>query len=118
MKGTRLTNQEEIPFDNLWNSDDLWSLKAESTIVCIKNDSKDMVLGIDDSDTTVGFQSFVEDDDKQKWEKGEENQDGFFTLTNHSLQMVLTATTDQTLELCEGNYCIDLRQTYLYLWIG
>jgi hypothetical protein len=63
-----------------------------------------MVLGIDESGITVNFQPFVENDCKQQWEKGEANHNEFFTLANHSFQKVLTATPDETLELCEGNY--------------
>ena len=155
MNGTRLTNQGNFSFGNLWNSNDDWSLNADGSNVYIQNDSKNMVLGINDSDLmnitrdvstgatgatvvppksldtltlmstrgadsahhhrgrtkifptvtsliTVTLQSFVENDDKQKWEKGEANQEGYFTLTNPSWEMVLTITPDQTLELLEG----------------
>ena len=50
MNGTRLTNQGNFSFGNLWNSNDDWSLNADGTNVYIQNDSKNMVLGINDSD--------------------------------------------------------------------
>ena len=52
-----------------------------------------------DSDDSVKVKSFVENDATQMWEKGEADDEGYFTLINYHSKKVLTAISEHRLEV-------------------
>ena len=78
MNGTTLVNKA-----NVWKSDDEWNLEsARGRMVYLENASKGKVLGVEENVVRLN-----EYNKKNKWEKGESNREGYFTLTNpHSQQ--------------------------------
>ena len=52
-----------------------------------------------DSDDSVKVKSFVENDATQMWEKGEADDEGYFTLINSHSKKVLTAISEHKLEI-------------------
>ena len=78
---------------NFWKSTDTWNfVEIADKRVLLKNVTKDRILGIQKEEKTT-YQDLVQNDDKQIWVKGEENSKGYFTLTNLSSNMILTATS-------------------------
>ena len=78
---------------NFWKSTDTWNFQEiADNRVLLKNVTKEKILGIKEEEKDV-YQDLVQNDDKQIWIKGEENSKGYFTLTNLSSNMILTATS-------------------------
>ena len=50
----------------------------------------------------VNLQNFEKDKAEQLWKKGEPNAEGYFTLENHKVPKIMTATSSNSLEL-KGN---------------
>ena len=76
--------------------------------VYIENTTENQVLGVVDSEVEL-----VKDHRGQSWEKGEANQQGYFTLTNPGSQKALTADSEGFLTI-EGK---DLRKIQLFCCI-
>ena len=75
---------------DVWQSNDKWELKTDDSTCHIVNVSEDKVLSIENGQ--VNMEAFGNNDKRQMWEKGEENDEGFFTLTIPDTEKVLTAT--------------------------
>lgn len=99
-----LTNKSRF-----WNTNQCWSLKPlrsrKGNKVYIENTTENQVLGVVDDKVKL-----VQDDRGQSWEKGEINQQGYFTLTNPASQKALTADSEGLLTI-EGK---DLRKIQLF----
>ena len=95
-----LTNKSKF-----WNTNQCWSLKPlrKGNKVYIENTTENQVLGV-----VNGEVKLVQDQRGQSWEKGEANQQGFFTLKNPASQKVLT--TD-----CEGFLTIEGKDSIILL---
>ena len=63
-------------------------------MVYIDNISENKTMGVEKDEVRL-----IEDSLRHKWEKGESNNDGYFTLTNPSSQKALTATSAHCLEI-------------------
>ena len=74
--------------------------------VYVENTTKNQVLGVVDGEVEL-----VQDNRGQSWEKGEANQQGYFTLTNPASQKVLTADSEGLLTI-EGK---DLKKKSIIL---
>ena len=74
----------------VWQSTDNWELQSDDSTCFIKNVSEDKVLHTENGQ--VNLETLGLNDEKQMWEKGEANDEGFFTLTNTDTEKVLTAT--------------------------
>ena len=83
---------------NLWISDDEWNFKIKDDFIHIENVSKARVLGTT-SDGKVTPEDFEEGKAEQFWKKGETNAEGYFTLENYKVPMVLTAISSSILEI-------------------
>ena len=81
---------------NFWKSDDDWRFNTQDGKLCIENVSTAKVFGIETNTDNVFHEIFDESNTNQTWLKGEENDEGFFTLTNPSSKKVLTATSSDT----------------------
>ena len=83
---------------NLWHSNDsCWTFSnLNGTLAHIKNTSNVKVLATKDN-CTVNEGIFDENDRQQRWMKGLENSEGYFTLTNVYSQKVLTAISKDSL---------------------
>ena len=95
-----------------WNTNQCWNLKPlrsrKDNKVYIENTTENKVLGVVD-----GQVKLVQDQRGQSWEKGEANQQGYFTLTNPASQKALTADSEGFLTI-EGK---DLRKIQLFCCI-
>ena len=76
--------------------------------VYIENTTENQVLGVVDGEVKL-----VQDHRGQSWEKGEANQQGYFTLTNPASQKALTTDSEGFLTI-EGK---DLRKIQLFCCI-
>ena len=83
---------------NRWQSNDSWTFSnLNGTFAHIKNTSNKTVLA--ETDNFVVDEGILnQNDSQQKWMKGVENSEGYFTLTNVYSQKVLTATSKDSLE--------------------
>ena len=75
---------------DVWQSTDKWQLQNDDSTCYIMNVSEDKVLCTENG--LVNMEAFGLNDERQIWEKGEANDEGFFTLTNPDTEKVLTAT--------------------------
>ena len=82
-----------------WKSDEAWNFKTQDKTVYIENASTTKVLGVEPITDRVFHEVFDENNDDQMWLKGEESDEGFFTLTNPSSKKLLTATSSKTLRV-------------------
>jgi hypothetical protein len=83
---------------NLWQSNDSWTFSnINGTSAHIKNNSSKTVLAATNT-FTVNEEIFNQNDIQQRWRKGVENSEGYFTLTNVYSQKVLTAISKDSLE--------------------
>ena len=94
LEGTTLLNKGAF-----WKSDDAWNFKTQDETVYIENASTAKVLGVETITDRVFHEVFDENNNSQMWLKGEESEDGFFTLTNPSSKKFLTATSSETLRV-------------------
>ena len=74
----------------VWQSTDKWELQNDDSTCYIKNVSQDKVLHTENG--LVNLETLGLNDERQMWEKGEANDEGFFTLTNPDTEKVLSAT--------------------------
>ena len=85
-----------------WMSDEEWSFnQTKDGLIYIQSISKTEVLGTT-NDSKVILEDFEEDKSEQLWKKGEPNPEGYFTLENSKVPMVMTATSSNSAEL-KGN---------------
>jgi len=84
----------------LWMSDEdeKWNFQTKDDLVYIENVSKQRVLGTT-SDGKVISEDIEEGKIEQLWKKGEPNAEGYFTLENYKVPMVLTAISSKILEI-------------------
>ena len=83
---------------NLWQSNDSWTFSnLNGTFAHIKNNSTKTVLAAANT-FTVNEGIFNQNDIQQRWRKGVENSEGYFTLTNVYSQKALTAISKDCLE--------------------
>ena len=87
----------------LWTSDEdeKWNFQTKDDLIYIENVSKQRVLGTT-SDSKVILEDIEEGKIEQLWKKGEPNAEGYFTLENYKVPMVLTAISSRILEI-KGN---------------
>ena len=83
--GFRMINKADV-----LQSTDKRELKNNDSKCHIMNISEDKVLSIENGQ--INMEAFGLNDEKQVWEKGEANDEGFFTLTNTDTEKVLTST--------------------------
>ena len=97
----KIEGKHLITRGNLWQSNDSWTFSNQTnlngTFFHIQNNSSKTVLAAT-STFTVSEEIFNQNDSQQKWKKGEENSEGYFTLTNVNTQKVLTAISMDSLE--------------------
>ena len=74
----------------MWHQTDKWELKNDDSTCYIMNVSEDKVLCTKNGQ--VNMKAFGNNDERQMWEKGEADDEGFFTLTIPDTEKVLTAT--------------------------
>ena len=105
--------------EGLWKSIDSWKFqsirKDVELFYIIENTStsKTMVWGTT-SDGTVIQEVFVEGKADQLWKKGKPDAEGYFTLENSGVPKVITAITENGLEI-KGN--IRQGQSFRYLTV-
>ena len=101
INGTVLTNKSKF-----WNTNQFWSLRPlrsrKGNKVYIENTTENQVLGVVDGEVKL-----VKDNRGQSWEKGETNQQGYFTLKNPASQKALTTDSEGFLTI-EGKDSIIL----------
>ena len=85
----------------LWMSNEEWNFKTKDDLIYIETVSKQKVLETT-SDGKVTIEDFEEGKTEQLWKKGEPNAEGYFTLENNKVCMVLTAISSSILEI-KGN---------------
>ena len=84
----------------IWKPEEQWTFvtaEKNGSMGCIENSGKDIGLGIN-GDSVHEVTSY-QNDATQIWKKGEPDSDGYFTLTSPRSQKVLTAISDQILEI-------------------
>ena len=85
-----------------WTSDEEWNFKTkDDSVIYVENISKTKVLGTS-SDGEVILEDFEESKVQQLWKKGKINAEGFFTLQNSTIPMLMTAISSSVLQL-KGN---------------
>ena len=75
---------------DVWQSTDKWELKNDDSTCYIMNVSEDKAVCTENGQ--VKMEALGLNDERQMWEKGEADDEGFFTLTNTDTEKVLTAT--------------------------
>ena len=75
---------------DVWQSNDKWELKKDDSTYYIMNVSENKVLCTENGQ--VSLEALSLHDERQMWEKGDTNDEGYFTLTNPDTEKVLTAT--------------------------
>ena len=89
-----------------WHTNQCWSFKPsrsrKDNKVYIENTTENKFLGVVD-----GQVKLVQDQRGQSWEKGEANQQGYFTLKNPASQKALTTDSEGFLTI-EGKDSIVL----------
>ena len=104
----KLTNKA-----NLWVSDGSWKFEEKwGGLICIKNTLENKVLETTEDGVILNF--FDYNNDGQLWIKGEENNEGYFTLKHSESTKYLTAVPENKLEL-RGNYKLIDILTYFCL---
>ena len=107
MDDKKLTNKA-----NLWVSDDSWKFEVKwGELICIKNTQENKVLETTEDGVILGVFDY---DNGQLWIKGEENNEGYFTLKHYESDKYLTAVPENKLEL-RGNYKLIDILSHLYL---
>ena len=97
---------------NLWVSDGSWKFEEKGGLICIKNILENKVLETTEDGVILDF--FDYNNDGQLWMKGEENNEGYFTLKHYESDKYLTAVPLNNLEL-KGNYKLIDILPHLYL---
>ena len=78
--------------DKLWVSNEICVFKNKNGFVYIENNITSKVFGLT-NDSIVGWEDYVDGNTQQLWIKGKPTVEGYFTLENVGVPMVLTAIT-------------------------
>ena len=82
----------------IWKPDEQWTfVPGESTSKGFIANTKDTALGVS-GDSVIEVTSY-QNDTEHIWEKGEPDKKGYFTLTSVKTQKVLTAISDEIIEI-------------------
>ena len=82
----------------IWKPDEQWTfVPEESSSKGYIANTKDTTLGIS-GDSVIEVTSY-QNDTTQIWKKGEPDEKGYFTLTSVKTQKVLTAISDEIIEI-------------------
>ena len=84
----------------IWKPEEQWTFvtaEKNGSMGYIANSEKDIGLGI--TGDSVHEVTSYQNDATQIWKKGEPDSDGYFSLTSLRSQKVLTAISDQILEI-------------------
>ena len=95
----KLDDKKLINKAELWASEDDFNITLNGSFYLIENISKKKVLGINGESNVVVGENFVEDKDGQLWKKGELNIEGYFTLAGSKSQKVMTAVSEEKIEM-------------------
>ena len=88
----------------IWKPEEQWTFvtaEKDGRTGYIANSQKDIGLGI--TGDSVHEVTSYQNDATQIWKKGQPDHEGYFTLTSQRSQKVLTAISDQILEI-KGKY--------------
>ena len=64
-----------------------------------------ILFSLIDFDDSVKLKSFIQNDATQMWEKGEADDEGYFTIINSHSKKVLTAISEHRLEIKGRQSC-------------
>ena len=92
--------------DGSWKFEEKWG-----TLIAIKNTLENKVLKTTEDGVILGVFDY---DNGQLWIKGEENNEGYFTLKHYESDKYLTAVPENKLEL-KGNYKLIDILSHFYL---
>ena len=107
MDDKKLTNKA-----NLWVSDGSWKFEEKwGTLIAIKNILENKFLETTEDGVILGV--FDYNSYGQLWIRGEENNEGYFTLKHYESDKYLIAVSENKLEL-KGNYKLIDILSYLY----
>ena len=84
----------------IWKPEEQWTFVSAEKDGCtgyIANSQKDIGLGIS-GDSVIEVTSY-QNDTTQIWKKGEPDRKGYYTLTSVTTQKVLTAISDEIIEI-------------------
>ena len=84
----------------IWKPEEQWTFvtaEKNGSMGYIANSEKDIGLGI--TGDSVHEVTSYQNDATQIWKKGEPDRDGYFTLTSLRSQKVLTAISDDIIEI-------------------
>ena len=97
----------------IWKSTDIWKFRTSdhSSGVYIENTTRDSVL----SATSEGSLHFVDAAATPSFKKGNTDDEGYFTLTCLKSQKVLTATSDESLEMKGRVDCKHILRIIFYI---
>ena len=108
MDDKKLTNKA-----NLWASDGSWKFEEKwGTLIAIKNILENKFLETTEDGVILGV--FDYNSYRQLWIKGEESNEGYFTLKHYESDKYLTAVPENKLEL-KGNYKLIDILSHFYL---
>ena len=88
--------------DNLWVSNEIWFFQPKSGLIYIENNMTGKVLGLT-NDSIVSLEDYVVGDAQQLWIKGEPTVEGYYTLENSGVPMVLTAVSKMMNNVSESS---------------
>ena len=76
-------------------------------MICIQNTSKQKTVWTLGALDKITLETFVETKVQQLWKQGEPDAEGYFTLENSGIPKVVTAISENRLEI-KGNICTDV----------
>ena len=76
--------------DKIWVSNETWVFKNKNDSIYIQNNITEKVLALT-NDSKVSQEDYEEGNAQQLWKKGEPTVEGYFTLENSGVPMVITA---------------------------
>ena len=88
--------------DNLWVSNEIWFFQPKSGLIYIENNMTGKVLGLT-NDSIVSWEDYVVGKAQQLWIKGEPTVEGYYTLENCGVPMVLTAVSKMMNNVSESS---------------
>ena len=91
----KLDNETLINKGGIWKSKEIWKFSGHSSAVNIENTSKNTLLRATSDDLVCEVDAAA----TPIWKKGDPNVEGFYTLTSLKSQKVLTAASDESLEM-------------------
>ena len=88
--------------DNLWVSNETCVFNDKNGSIYIENTITTKVLGVI-NDSIVSWEDYVEGNAQQLWIKGEPTVEGYYTLENSGVPMVLTAVSKMMNNVSESS---------------